>query len=64
MFQHVYVLIQESYEDAMRIIDMASESLDGLLFDDEILGTSGVAFVFEIFHLWVRVKCLIQNSIE
>eukprot|EP00493_Phyllostaurus_siculus_P020622 UN20947 len=45
----------------MRMIDTALESLDVLFFDDKILGTTGVPYVFVIFHLWVRVKCLIQQ---
>ena len=47
------------------MIDTALESLDVLFFDDKILGTIGVPCVFVIFHLWVRVNCLIQQfSIE
>ena len=38
MFQVLYVLIQESYED----VDTALESLDFLFFDDKILGTTRV----------------------
>ena len=45
----------------MRMIDTALESLDVLFFDDKILGTTGVPHVFVIFHLWVRVKCFIQQ---
>ena len=45
----------------MRMIDTASESLDVLLLDDKILGTTGVPYVFVIFHLWLRVKCFIQQ---
>ena len=45
----------------MRMIDTALESLDVLLFDDKILRTTGVPYIFEIFHLWVRVKCFIQQ---
>ena len=46
---------------AMRMIDTALESLDFLLLDDKILGTTGVPYVFVIFHLWLRVKCFIQQ---
>ena len=45
----------------MRIIDTALESLDVLFFDDKILGTTGVPYIFVIFTLWVRVKCFIQK---
>ena len=45
----------------MRTIDTAFESLDVLLLDDRILGTTGVPHVFVIFHLWLRVKCFIQQ---
>ena len=45
----------------MRMIDTALESLDVLLLDDKILGTTGVPYVFVIFHLWLRVKCFIQQ---
>jgi len=45
----------------MRMIDTALESLDVLFFDDKILGTTEVPHVFVIFHLWVRVKCFIQQ---
>ena len=49
----------------MKMIDTALESLDVLFFDDKILGTTGVPYIFVIFHLWVRVNCLIrQFSIE
>ena len=49
----------------MRMIDTAFESLGVLAFDDKILVTTGVPCVFVIFHLWVRVNCLIQQfSIE
>ena len=49
----------------MGMIDTALESLDVLFFDDKILGTTGVQCVFVIFHLWVRVNCLIEQfSIE
>ena len=40
----------------MRIIDTALESLDVLLLDDKILGTTGVPYIHVIFHLLVRVK--------
>ena len=40
---------------------MALESLDVLFFADRILGTTGVPYVFVIFHLWGRVKCFIQK---
>ena len=40
----------------MKMIDTALESLDVLFFDDKILGTTGVPYIFVIFHLWVRVK--------
>ena len=46
---------------AMRMIDTALESLDLLFFADRILGTTGVPYVSVIFHLWVRVNCLIQQ---
>ena len=58
MFQVVYVLIQESYEDDRHGV---GESLDVLFFADMILGTTGVPYVFVIFHLWVRVKCFIEK---
>ena len=45
----------------MRMIDTALESLNVLFFDDKILGTTGVPYVFVIFHLWHRVKCFIQQ---
>ena len=45
----------------MRVIDTALESSDVLLLDDKILGTTGVPYVFVIFHLWLRVKCFIQQ---
>ena len=45
----------------MRMIDTALESLDVLLLDDKILGTTGVPYVFAIFDLWLRVKCFIQQ---
>ena len=45
----------------MRMIDTALESSDVLLLDDKILGTTGVPYVFVIFHLWLRVKCFIQQ---
>ena len=45
----------------MRMIDTALESLDVLLLDDNILGTTGVPYVFVIFYLWLRVKCFIQQ---
>ena len=45
----------------MKMVDAALESLDVLFFDDKILGTTGVPHVFVIFHLWVRVKCFIQQ---
>ena len=46
----------------MRMIDTALESLDVLLLDDKILGTTGVPYVFSvIFYLWLRVKCFIQQ---
>ena len=45
----------------MMMIDTALESLNVLFFDDKILGTTGVPYVFEIFHLWVRVKCFIKK---
>ena len=49
----------------MKMIDTALESLDVLFFDDKILGTTGVPYIFVIFHLWVRVKnVLFKNSIE
>ena len=44
----------------MRMIDTALESLDVLFFDDKILDTTGVPYVFVIFYLWVKVNCLIQ----
>ena len=40
----------------MKMIDTALESLDVLFFDDKILGTTGVPYIFVIFNLWVRVK--------
>ena len=40
----------------MKMIDTALESLDVLFCDDKILGTTGVPYIFVIFHLWVRVK--------
>ena len=40
----------------MRMIDAALESSDVLLLDDKILGTTGVPYIFVIFHLWVKVK--------
>ena len=48
----------------MRMIDTALESLDVLFFDDKILGTTGVPYIFVIFHLWVRVKFFIQKIIR
>ena len=45
----------------MRMIDTVLESLDVLFFDDKILGTIGVPHIFVIFHMWVRVKCFIQQ---
>ena len=44
----------------MRMIDTALESLDVLFFDDKILSTTGIPCVF-VIHLWVRVKCFIQQ---
>ena len=40
----------------MKMIDTALESLDVLFFDDKILGTTGVPYIFVIFHLWVKIK--------
>ena len=45
----------------MRMIDTALESLDVLLLDDKILDTTGVPYVFVIFHLWLRMKYFIQK---
>ena len=47
----------------MRMIDTALESVDVLFFDDKILGTTGVPYIFVTFNLWViiRVKCSIQK---
>ena len=38
------------------MIDTALESLDVLFFDDKILGTTGVPYIFVIFHLRVGVN--------
>ena len=43
------------------MIDTALESLDVLFFDDKILGTTEVPYIFVIFHLWVRVKMFYSN---
>ena len=45
----------------MMMIDTTLESLDVLFFDDKILGITGVSCVIVIFHLWLRVKCFIQQ---
>ena len=45
----------------MRMIDTALESPNVLLLDDKILDTSGVPYVFVIFHLQLTMKCFIQE---
>ena len=55
MFQILYVLIQESYEDDRHGVGKPR----CLFFDDKILGTTGVLYVFVIFNLWLRLKCFI-----
>ena len=50
----------------MAMIDTALENLDVLCFDDKILGTTGVLYVFVMFHFWFRVKINVKfnNSIK